>query len=98
MAKRQRLVTEYTDTAKTASIINNALHVAIEAGGERGPLARLTVREVAGAAALVLYALGEVYEQQFYPSDREQCQEVARTLLGNAGMVTPPGLLLPDAV
>jgi hypothetical protein len=49
----------------------------------------------ATTADLILYALGEVFEKQFYPNDREQCQEVAREIRQRAGLPVPPGVVLP---
>ena len=96
MAKaEQRLVTEHTDTQKTVDIIERGLFAGVDRGGEDGPLARLTMRETRALAGLVFYALGEVLEQQFYPSDREQCQEVARELHRRAGLPVPVGVVLP---
>lgn len=90
-----RLVTEFTDAAKTTDIIERGLFAGIESAGEQGPLSRLTMRETRALAAYVLYALGEVLERQFYPSDREQCQEVGRELLDRAGLPVPPSTVLP---
>jgi len=94
--KPQRLVTEHTDVNKTANIIEAGLHSAIERAADGSPLASLTVKQVGALSGLVFYALGEVFERQFYPCDREQCQEVARDLMARAGLPVPPGVVVPD--
>lgn len=93
--KKHRLVTEVCDPAVTANMIEAGLHKAIETAGDASPLAALTVKQVAWASALVMYALGEVYERQFYPSDRDECQEVARMLLSRIGIPVPNRTILP---
>lgn len=96
MAKpQQRLVTEHTDTDKTVRILEAGLHRYIEETGDAGPLARLTVRELNALVGLTFYALGEVFERQFYPSDRDQCQEVARAFHVKAGLPVPDGTIRP---
>jgi hypothetical protein len=84
MAAPKRLLTEKTDPATTADMINSRLSAS-----------DFTGQQVAHLASLVLYALGEVFEKQFYPNDREQCQEVAREIRQRAGLPVPPGVVLP---
>jgi hypothetical protein len=93
---RKRLVTEFTDKQATANLIEGAIAKVIERTGPLGPLSGLSTTQVSGLAACVLYALGEVYERQFYPSDREECQAVARELLRRAQLPVPRGLIIPD--
>lgn len=94
-SKPARLVTDVTDPAKTASMIIGGICASQAAGGKRHPLAKMSVSDITWLSALVLYALGEVYERQFYPSDREQCQELARVLLGQIGVSAPDEVVLP---
>jgi hypothetical protein len=95
-AKKQRLVTEHTDAGKTVKIIKAAVYTFIERTGDGGPLADLTAKQINATVGLVFYALGEVFERQFYPSDREQCQEVARAFHVLAGLPVPDGTIVPD--
>jgi hypothetical protein len=95
MATQKRLLTEKTDPVTTADMINGALSASVWHANSRGPLANFTGQQVAHLASLVLYALGEVFEKQFYPSDRGQCQEVAREIRQRAGLPVPPGVVLP---
>jgi hypothetical protein len=95
MAAQKRLLTEKTDPATTADMINSGLSASVWHANSRGPLADFTGQQVAHLASLVLYALGEVFEKQFYPNDREQCQEVAREIRQRAGLPVPPGVVLP---
>lgn len=96
MAKPARLVTEFTDVEFTAKLLHGAMQHGIESAGPASALHGLTPRQVASAAAMVLYALGEVYERQFYPSDRDECQDVAREVLTLAGILPPQDMLTPD--
>lgn len=95
--KPQRLLTEHTDTGKTVTIIETGIHTYIERTGDAGPLARLTVCEVNAMIGLVFFVLGEVFERQFYPSDRDQCQEVGREFHARAGLPVPDGTIRPVA-
>jgi hypothetical protein len=97
MPKAERLITEHTDTDKTVRIIESGIHTFIERTGENGPLADLTVRQVNAMIGLVFYTLGEVFERQFYPSDREQCQEVAREFHKRAGLPVADATIIPVA-
>jgi hypothetical protein len=90
-----RLVTEHTDTDKTVRILEAGVHRYIEETGDDGALARLTVKEVNALIGVTFFALGEVFERQFYPSDREQCQEVAREFHRKAGLPVPGGTIKP---
>lgn len=97
MPKPTRLVTEFTDAKSTAKLLEGALHHGIETADDAYlPVGRLTIREVASVTAMVLFALGEVYERQFFPSDREQCQEVAGEILSLAGIRPPEAVLTPE--
>jgi len=84
-----------TSPERTAGTIQRGLHKAIEAVSDASPLASVTTKQVAEIAALTFYILGEVYEKQFFPSDREQCQRVARELLKSAGIEMPNVTMMP---
>jgi hypothetical protein len=64
MAAPKRLLTEKTDPATTADMINSGLSASVWHANSRGPLANFTGQQVAHLASLVLYALGEVFEKQ----------------------------------
>lgn len=95
MARTERLLTELTDPSKTADMITGGIATAVQRAGNRGPLANLSVQQIAHLTSLVLYALGEVYERQFYPDNREDCQEVAAVIRRRAGLSVPPGVVVP---
>jgi hypothetical protein len=96
MSEPKRLITEFTSTEATGRIISAGVREFVRRTGENGPLTRLTSDEIDAVVGVAFYALGEVLERQFYPSDREQCQEVARWFHERAGFPVAEGTIMPD--